>query len=114
MGFFTRKPNPPVPVKAQQLLRGIGSVSPPHLPSQQVRNALNQAQAGQLPMGKPENEQQAQSNTRFRSFAERYIVERCRDWKESEIDERAWEAILQARSIYNKVKEVGRTLGPDT
>lgn len=53
-------------------------------------------------------------NPRFRSFAERYIIERCREWKEGEIDESAWKAILEAKSIYNKVKQVSRTLGSDT
>ena len=59
-------------------------------------------------------QQQRPSNQRFRSFAERYIIERCRDWPQREVDERTWAAILEAKSIYNKVKEVGRTLGDDT
>lgn len=54
--------------------------------------------------------QQAPDNPRFRSFAERYIIERCREWKEGEIDERSWAAILEAKSIYNKVREVSRTV----
>jgi hypothetical protein len=53
-------------------------------------------------------------NPRFRSFAERYIIERCREWKEGEIDESSWKAILEAKSIYNKIKQVSRTLGSDT
>lgn len=50
------------------------------------------------------------SNARFRSFAERYIIERCRDWKQGEIDEQAWAAILEAKSLYSKVREVSRTI----
>jgi hypothetical protein len=52
-------------------------------------------------------------NPRFRSFAERYIIERCREWKEGEINERAWAAILEAKSIYDKVRQVSRTIGKD-
>lgn len=52
-------------------------------------------------------------NPRFRSFAERYIIERCREWKEGEINERAWAALLEAKSVYAKVKQVSRTLGRD-
>jgi hypothetical protein len=109
MSFFSRKPNPPVPASAMPHMKraaaqghGLGAVGP-----------LNHQGTTSPNVAKSTDEQQAPSNARFRSFAERYLVERCRDWKESEIDDRAWEAILQARTIYNKVKEVGRTLGSD-
>lgn len=49
-------------------------------------------------------------NPRFRSFAERYIIERCREWKEGEIDERSWAAILEAKSIYSRVREFSRNV----
>jgi hypothetical protein len=104
MSFFSRKPNPAVPPAANKALNrtnGFGVTGPVGHPGV----------AGQA--SKDENAQQAPSNNRFRSFAERYIVERCRDWKEDDVDARAWEAILQARSIYNKVKEVGRTVTND-
>lgn len=94
MSFFSRKPNPPVPSAVAKQLK------------QAALQGMNQA-------GPDSAEGQAISNARFRSFCERYIVERCRDWKENEVDARSWEAILQARSIYNKVKEVGRTLTND-
>lgn len=125
MSFFSRKPNPPVPAPVSKLMDEFAPQTPPApkntgwLPAakQQAVHAMNAGLTGagnaaKAPQGKAESEQ-ALSNARFRSFAERYLVERCRDWKEDEIDERAWEAILQARSIYNKVKEVGRTLGND-
>lgn len=108
--FFPRKPNPVVPAAVNNLLKGA-TPAPASLTKQAV-HAHNQAGASGLsPIAQDANRP---SNQRFRSFAERYIVERCRDWKESEIEERGWEAILQARTLYNKVKEVGRSLDNDT
>lgn len=130
MGFFTRKPNPSVPARAAQVISAIlGSPTASPAMKTMALNAANKlanpptGAAGPVgPTGQPGvagatsegAQQQAPSNTRFRSFCERYIVERCRDWKEGEIDERAWATILEAKSIYNKVREVGRTLTNDT
>jgi hypothetical protein len=106
MSFFSRKPNPGLPPAVLKSLRAngptgpVGPVGPVGSPG--VAGQSNDAQ------------QQRPSNQRFRSFAERYIIERCRDWPQREVDERTWAAILEAKSIYNKVKEVGRTLGDDT
>ena len=52
-----------------------------------------------------------ESNARFRSFAERYLIERCRLWPEDEWKERAWATILQARTVYKMISNVGA--GPD-
>ena len=50
-----------------------------------------------------------QSNTRFRSFAERFIIERVRNIPE--VDERVLHGlILQARTAYKMAKEVGYTV----
>lgn len=89
---------------------------PPNSISAQQARVLAQAAANQAKQSLPgdPNAQQAPDNPRFRSFAERYIIERCREWKEGEIDESSWKAILEAKSIYNKVKQVSRTLGNDT
>lgn len=105
MSFFSRKPNPPpLPPRVAQVLNKPNAAPPP--PARP---------AGQnVPVTAAENQQRMTSNTRFRSFCERYVVERCRDWPQDQIEARAWEAILEARSIYNKVKEVGRTIGDDT
>jgi hypothetical protein len=62
------------------------------------------------PSVQAEPSQRKEANSRFRSFAERYIIERCKDWKEGEIDERAWACILEAQSIYAKVKEFSRNV----
>lgn len=68
-------------------------------------------------VGAPQQEgapNKAPSNTRFRSFAERYIMERAKNWPEGKEIELAWETISQARTIYNMIKEQGRTLKDDT
>lgn len=112
MSFFSRKPNPPVPALSpqaqQQLKHAASKPNPPQHAAQNWAVGVSPAAAA------PKEQEQTPSNQRFRSFCERYIVERARDWKEEEVDARAWEAILQARSIYNKVREVGRTLTNDT
>lgn len=64
------------------------------------------AVAGALeePQGRP-------TDTRFRSFAERYLIERCRLWPaECKPDEMAWETILQAKTIYKMIAEQSRTV----
>ena len=114
MSFFTRKPNPAVPPAALKALNA----------QNKAMSALSSAIGATGPVGPvgmpgpvgPGNEAQQRqtSNQRFRSFAERYIIERCRDWPQGEVDERTWAAILEAKSIYNTVKEVGRTLGDDS
>ncbi len=115
MSFFSRKPNPQVPpavlksLKAQGFLSGsVAGVTGPVGPVGPVGTP------GPVGPRGDDAQQQRPSNQRFRSFAERYIIERCRDWPQREVDERTWAAILEAKSIYNKVKEVGRTLGDDT
>ena len=108
MSFFSRKPNPPTPPAVSKALGQQAVKAPFATPIPSSAYAANPVQGGKAA------EEQPLANTRFRSFAERYIVERCRDWKEGEIDERTWEAILQAKSIYNKVREVSRTLGNDS
>jgi len=51
---------------------------------------------------------------RFRSFAERYIIERARNWPSDGKDgERAWEALLDARRIYTQIKEQAKVNHPD-
>jgi hypothetical protein len=101
--FNNRAKKPPTPPAVKQALAN---------PPRNLINSLAAAQNQQAAQGKPETAH-APSNQRFRSFAERYVIERCRDWPADKVGENAWEAILQARTIYNKVKEVGRTLGPD-
>ena len=51
------------------------------------------------------------SDQRFRSFAERYLIERCRLWPaDCNTDEMAWATIAQARTIYKMILEQGRTV----
>lgn len=108
MSFFSRKPNPPVPPAANKAL-AAGLTSPIGPTGNPVASRNPPVTSGQGGV----EQQQKKSNQRFRSFAERYVVERCRDWKEGEISERAWAAILEAKTTYNQIKEVGRTLDHD-
>jgi len=41
---------------------------------------------------------------RFRSFAERYLIERAK--KFVDVEEESWNTILEAKSIYNKIRQV--------
>lgn len=130
MSFFSRKPNPPTSAQVSKALSGplpLATAPPPAVQAiktmlnngatpAQVKAAMQQwpgASGHNNTQGQSPEDGQVPSNTRFRSFCERYIIERCRDWKEGEIDERAWATILEAKSIYNKVKEVGRTVTGD-
>lgn len=120
MSFFSRKPNPVLPARVQQAITPKTGPQGPHAAPNTAKAAVLSgpigvaAQQGSFGPSAKDEEQRSLSNQRFRSFAERYLVERCRDWPEDQIDARAWEAILQARSIYQKVREVGRTITNDT
>lgn len=96
--------NPPVAAAAKNLIN----------PPQQYMGGLSGGQQANQGVASNPGEEVSYSNQRFRSFAERYLLERCHEWKPEEVEERAWETILQARTLYKKIKEVGRTIGPDT
>lgn len=51
-------------------------------------------------MGDSMNEQ------RFRSFAERYVVERAKHFKVGEEEADGWKAILDAKSLFAKIESV--------
>lgn len=53
------------------------------------------------------------SNTRFRSFAERYLIERATHFRADHIDEDAWRCIQDARRAYKQIEAVGRTVRND-
>jgi len=51
------------------------------------------------------------SDQRFRSFAERYLLERCRHWPaDCNAEDIAWKTIAQARTVYKMILEQGRTI----
>lgn len=62
----------------------------------------------------PEESGRAPSNTRYRSFAERYVVERASTFRPGHEEEDAWKAAMSAKTAYNMIREVGRTLKDDT
>lgn len=44
---------------------------------------------------------------RFRSFAERYVIERAGHWKPGEEDTGAWAAIQDAKRVYHQIALAG-------
>ena len=46
--------------------------------------------------------------TRFRSFAERYVCERASSFKTGQEKEDAWQATLDARTIFEQIGEIDR------
>lgn len=53
------------------------------------------------------------SDQRFRSFAERYLIERAGTFRADNIAADTWQAILDAKRAYNMIKEVGRNAEND-
>ena len=53
-----------------------------------------------MAMGQSEKE-------RFRSFAERYVIERAGHWKPGEEDTGAWAAIQDAKRVYQQIALAG-------
>jgi hypothetical protein len=51
-----------------------------------------------------------QSNARFRSFAERYLIERAGQFRQEHLAEDTWACILDAKRAYNMIGQVGRTV----
>ncbi len=69
--------------------------------------------SGPAPVETPD-ERKRHSNQRFRSFAERYVVERAKTFRADHEIEDAHNCTLAARTIYKMIAEVGRTLTDDT
>lgn len=53
--------------------------------------------------------------TRFRSFAERYVIERASTFRVGGVDEMedAWNAVARAKTIYNHIREKALRVSPD-
>jgi hypothetical protein len=50
---------------------------------------------------------------RFRSFAERYIVERAGQFEKGKEREEAWQATLDAKTIYQNIARAARDAEPE-
>lgn len=48
---------------------------------------------------------------RFRSFAERYVIERANGFRKGFEREDAWEATLDARTMFNNIGRVSKDMG---
>jgi hypothetical protein len=51
-----------------------------------------------------------QSDQRFRSFAERFMIERASTFRQDKIDEDTWKCILDAKRAYKQIEAVGRSI----
>lgn len=52
---------------------------------------------------RPNNMAYDTEKTRFRSFAERYVIARASHWKPGEEDTDAWAAIQDAKRVYHQI-----------
>lgn len=55
----------------------------------------------------PETKPRRQSDTRFRSFAERFVAARCHLFRQEQIAEDTWACIKDAERAYKMVRMVG-------
>ena len=53
------------------------------------------------------------SDQRFRSFAERFMIERASTFRPDKIGEDTWTCILDAKRAYKQIEAVGRTVEND-
>lgn len=62
-----------------------------------------------------DQERKVQSSQRFRSFAERYLIERLKFIPaDADMNAANHKIMLEARSAYNMIREMGRTIADDT
>lgn len=50
----------------------------------------------------------SKEHERFCSFVERFVIERCRDWDQTRMDEEGWKCIQDAKMTYSMIQRVGR------
>jgi hypothetical protein len=59
------------------------------------------------------NTPRRQSHQRFRSFAERYMIERASTFRADHIDEDTWRCVMDAKRAYKQIEAVGCTITDD-
>lgn len=72
-------------------------------------NQLQQAQVAQAVVSPVNQRVQHRADPRFRSFVERYVIERARHFRtdhEGHLEDQ-WQAIQDAKRMYNLIKRVG-------
>lgn len=62
----------------------------------------------------PDNPNSRPSDMRFRSFAERYTIERASTFREAYLMEDTWRCIQDAKRAYKQIEAVGRTIAEET
>jgi len=61
----------------------------------------------------PAPNQPRKSDSRFRSFAERYLIERAAHFRQDHIDIDTWSCIMDAKRAYKQIEAVGCTVSDD-
>lgn len=54
-----------------------------------------------------------QEQTRFRSFVERFLVERASAFDKNNVDKDVWEALMQAKTAYSQIALISESMYPD-
>lgn len=69
------------------------------------------ARMGSAPNGwTPSGETPTIEQTRFRSFAERYLIARAHTWEPGKETEMAWVTTLDAKRFYRMIEQQGKNL----
>lgn len=55
---------------------------------------------------------QTEEQKRFRSFAERYVIERASTFRKGSEDEDGWDALQRAKSLYKQIDRMSVTMNP--
>lgn len=79
-------------------------------------NGISPVQQGNANIGAPQQGTRGKpSDQRFRSFAERFLIARAHLFRADAegLAEDSWQCILDAKSTYLKIKEVGKNVEPE-
>lgn len=93
---------PPLTAAHRRVLAGMGSAM--------VQSAQGPYGAAGPAQGAVQGEATPNSreHERFCSFVERFVIERCRDWDQTRMDEEGWKCIQDAKMTYSMIQRVGR------
>lgn len=69
--------------------------------------------AGPSPVTAQAEVRRRQSDQRFRSFAERYLIARATFLRPSHELEDGWKVLLDAKSLYAMIRRTGENIDPD-
>lgn len=98
---------PPLTAAHRRILANM-AVPPPQSPYSYGSGGGGGNQSAQG-AGQPVQETpNSREHERFCSFVERFVIERCRDWDQTRMDEEGWKCIQDAKMTYSMIQRVGR------